>query len=151
MGSVEGFLAARIEARDGGFVCWAALIRVDDTLQWADAGCLGRAPQVTVATAQCAGTIAVLKKMRALREQSPDVRLAMFTDSRQLVEELKGDWKQAQRGSSAVLDEATDLVRALAPLQLRYCSRHANLVAHEVLTGFLKRRGITVRAMVVRR
>jgi len=147
---IESFLAARVEPGEGGFACWGGLIRIDAKISWAFADCVGRAPRFAVPDAQYVGSIAILKRLRDLRAQNPEGSLTMLTDSRRLVEELRGEWRQSQRGSSAILDAGIELNRSLAPLTLRYCSRSANSEAHALITLLCRRHGVPVRERTVR-
>ena len=144
---IAASLAARVEV---SFALWGGLISIDGTITWTDANTVGRAPRFTLREAQYFGALAVLKKLRALREQNQEASLMMLTDSQQLVEELTGAWAQPQRASSAALDEAITLVRALDGLTLRYCSRAANLEAHAMITRLCQRHGVPVKARFVR-
>jgi hypothetical protein len=146
---IEAFLAARIEPPTAGFAIWAALIRVDGGITWSAADCAGRPPRVTISRAQHLGAREALKRLLTLRAQNPEASLGFFADSKALVEELNITWPRSQQVSCAVLDECLDLAQSLG-LPLRFISRHANFVPHQLITLLCRRHGVPVTARYVR-
>jgi hypothetical protein len=145
---IAAHLAAREECGPNGYFLWAALIRIDDTLSWAHADCVGRGPNCSIAAAYHAGAVRLLKQLRDLLAQHPEASLMMLTDSRQLVQELSEKWESC---ATVALEDAVELVREMGwALTLRYCSRRENLVAHEVISALCKRHNVPVRERYIR-
>ncbi len=145
---IESFLAAREECGPNGFFIWGGLILVDETIVWSYADVAGRGPHCSIAAAYHAGAVRLLKQLRDLRTENPEASLMLITDSRQLVQELSGEWASS---ATVALDDALDLVRSFGwALTLRYCERRANLPAHELITAFCKAHRVPVRERYLR-
>jgi hypothetical protein len=137
---IEAFLAARQECGPNGFFLWGGLIRVDGTVTWTAADCVGRGPSCSVVAAQHTGVVEVLKQLHELRKKNRGVSIALFVDQT-LFDDIKGEWPQSVR-PSASLDEARNLVRGLWPFRLGFCSRNGLLAPHSLITELCKRNGV---------
>jgi hypothetical protein len=150
---VEAFLATREEPMQPGFCFWAGLIYVDQKMLWADCRCIGQGPQVSFPQAQLTGALEILRRLVTVWQRQPDESWLRFvTDSKQLIDELRGDCAPQRAPTQAcqvLLNEAIELSRWLEPaIKLRYCRRRDNAVAHAIIDKVCAKHHVPVRATI---